>query len=69
MLKEATAGAHILTDDAVTKNELLRRLREHRFLIISDGMREQLNLYKTSVTFARAWKECDIVLAKGGRNP
>ncbi len=68
VLKEATAGAHILTDDAVTKNELLRRLREHRFLIISDGMREQLNLYKTSVTFARAWKECDIVLAKGGRN-
>lgn len=68
VLKEATAGAYLLHDDGVTKNELLRLLREHRFLIISDGMREQLNLYKTSVTFARAWKECDIVLAKGGRN-
>ncbi len=68
VLKEATTGAYVLTDDAVTKNALLQLLREHRFLIISDGTREQLNLYKTSVTFARAWKECDLVIAKGWRN-
>jgi uncharacterized protein with ATP-grasp and redox domains len=68
VLKQATADAHILHDDNVSKNDLLRMLREHRFLIISDGTREQLNLYKTSVTFARAWKECDLIIAKGGRN-
>ncbi|GFM36695.1 ARMT1-like domain-containing protein [Desulfovibrio psychrotolerans] len=68
VLKSAAAGAHILSDDTVSKNELLRLLREHRFLVISDGTREQLNLYKTSVTFARAWKECDLIIAKGGRN-
>lgn len=68
VLKEAVQAAHVLHDDTISKNDLLRMLREHRFLIISDGTREQLNLYKTSVTFARAWKECDIILAKGERN-
>lgn len=68
VLKELVSGAHVLPDQIISKKGLLQQLREHRFLIISDGTREQLNLYKTSVTFARAWKECDLVLAKGGRN-
>ncbi len=68
VLKELIRGAHILEDNAINKRGLLQLLREHRFLVISDGTREHLNFYKTSVTFARAWKECDIVLAKGGRN-
>ena len=55
-------------DDALTKNELLQMLRENQLLIVSDGLAEQLNLYRSSVTFARAWKECDVVIAKGRRN-
>ncbi|MDP3427443.1 MAG: hypothetical protein Q8S17_08700, partial [Humidesulfovibrio sp.] len=39
--------------------------REHQLVVISDGTRERFNPYRTSVTFARAWKESDLVLAKG----
>lgn len=53
---------------AASKNELLRRLRENRLLVISDGTGERLNLYRTSVTFARAWKESDAVIARGRGN-
>ena len=65
VLAEALYGAHFLTDDNASKNDLLRALREHRFVVISDGTRERLNFYRVSVTFARAWKEADVVLAKG----
>ncbi|WP_028586475.1 ARMT1-like domain-containing protein [Desulfocurvus vexinensis] len=58
-------GAHFMEDNRASKNALLRALREHPLLIISDGTREELNFYRTSVTFARAWKEADLVLAKG----
>lgn len=61
------AQAVLLRDNALTKNELLRHLRERRLVFISDGTSETLNLYRTSITFARAWKECDMVLAKGVR--
>lgn len=60
--------AHIVRDPALSKNELLRLLREYRLVVISDGTRERLNLYRTSVTFARAWKESDLIIAKGWRN-
>lgn len=59
--------AVVLRDNSLTKNELLRHLRERRLVFISDGTSETLNLYRTSITFARAWKECDMVLAKGAR--
>lgn len=59
------AESFILRDPATSKNALLRKLRESRLLIISDGTGERLNLYRASVTFARAWKECDAVLARG----
>jgi len=65
-LARAMEGAHLLPEERITKNELLKAQREHSFLIISDGTREDLNLYRTCVTFARAWKEADLVLAKGG---
>ncbi len=67
-LKRALASAYVLQNDQVTKNELLALLREHRFVVISDGTSEQLNLYRAGVTFARAWKECDLIIAKGRRN-
>ena len=68
MLKTMLENAYLTHNDALTKNELLRLLREHQFLIISDGLSEQINLYRASVSFARAWKECDVVIAKGKRN-
>jgi uncharacterized protein with ATP-grasp and redox domains len=68
VLVQALAGARILDDDRVGKNALLQAIKENPFLVISDGTRERLNLYKTSVTFARAWKESDLIFAKGEFN-
>ena len=68
VLKKLMEHACILHDPAISKNDLLRLLREHRLVVIGDGTRERLNLHRASVTFARAWKEADLVLAKGWRN-
>ncbi|CAK7035566.1 MAG: hypothetical protein DELT_00548 [Desulfovibrio sp.] len=68
VLKEVTDGVFVIDDDAISKNELLQFIRENRLVIISDGTAEQMNLYRVSVTFARAWKECDLIIAKGRRN-
>ncbi|WP_374290096.1 ARMT1-like domain-containing protein [Desulfovibrio desulfuricans] len=63
MLGEGT----VLHEPRMSKNELLRQLREHRLVVIGDGTRERLNLYRVSVTFSRAWKEADLILGKGWR--
>lgn len=60
-------GAICLRDKQLGKNDLLRHLREHRLVIISDGTRERINLYRVSTTFSRAWKEADVILCKGWR--
>ncbi|WP_147821885.1 ARMT1-like domain-containing protein [Salidesulfovibrio onnuriiensis] len=65
VLDEALRGAYFADNDRLSKNELLSIMRENSFVVISDGTRERFNPYRTSVTFARAWKECDLVLAKG----
>ena len=57
----------VLHEPRLSKNELLRQLREHRLVVIGDGTRERLNLYRVSVTFSRAWKEADLILGKGWR--
>ncbi len=68
VLAEYLKGGHFVTDDRISKNELLRVQRENNFVVISDGSRERLNLCRVSVTFARAWKESDLVLGKGEAN-
>ncbi len=68
VLDTALADAHFLTDARIGKNGLLQVMRENPLTVISDGTRERLNLYRVSVTFARAWKEADLVLAKGPLN-
>lgn len=68
VLADLCKSAKMVANDTISKNLLLALLRSHRFLVISDGMREKLNLYKTNVTFSRAWKECDVVFAKGKSN-
>jgi hypothetical protein len=68
VLAAALEDAYFLDDNAASKNKLLRIQRENPFLVISDGTRERLNMYRTSVTFARAWKESNLVIAKGEGN-
>ena len=68
LLVDSLPESHLFKAPAASKNELLRRLRENRLLIISDGTGERLNLYRTSVTFARAWKESDAIIARGRCN-
>lgn len=60
--------AHVIHQPDISKNELLTQLERHRFLVIDEGARERLNLCRVSTTFARAWKEADLVLAKGEPN-
>jgi hypothetical protein len=67
-LKKLVSRACIIHDRHLGKNKLLQLLQENRLLIVNDGTRERLNLYRTSVTFARAWKEADLIIAKGWRN-
>lgn len=56
---------YVCQDSALSKNALLQRLREWRLMVINDGTREPLNLLRVSVTFARAWKEADLILGHG----
>ncbi|NLY40689.1 MAG: protein-glutamate O-methyltransferase family protein [Desulfovibrionales bacterium] len=67
-LKEALEDAMFIENSRMSKNELLRAQRENSLLVISDGTRERMNLWRTSVTFARAWKEADLIIAKGYPN-
>lgn len=66
-LEKLLCNAKILDDRNMSKNALLKELHDNRFVIINDGTRERINLYRVSVTFSRAWKESDIVLCKGWR--
>lgn len=65
ILDAALSGARFVSDPRLGKNALLQIMRENPLTVISDGTRERLNLYRVSVTFARAWKEADLVLVKG----
>lgn len=64
-LSIALADAFFVENSRMTKNDLLKIQRENSLMVISDGTRERLNLWRTSVTFARAWKEADLIIAKG----
>ncbi len=63
VLEKAMAGATLISDAAISKNELLHFLHEdNKLLVISDGTGEQFNPLRTSVTFARSFKEADFVI-------
>lgn len=63
VLEKAMAGATLISDTAISKNELLRLLHEdNKLLVISDGTGEQFNPLRTSITFARSFKEADLVI-------
>jgi len=65
ILHELFANADFITESAISKNGLLDRLHSgNRLLVISDGTREQFNPLLTSITFARAFKEADLVISR-----
>lgn len=63
-LQDALGEALFIENSRMSKNELLRAQRENSLLVVSDGTRERLNLWRSSVTFARSWKEADLIIAK-----
>ncbi len=68
VLGSALREAKQVQQSQISKKDFLKKQRENRLLVISDGTRERMNLYRTNITFARAWKESDLVIAKGNGN-
>jgi uncharacterized protein with ATP-grasp and redox domains len=65
ILHELLNGADFITDPALSKNDLLDHLHtNNQLLVLSDGTREQFNPLLTSITFARAFKEADLVVSR-----
>jgi len=65
ILGELSADMDFIYEAAISKNELLTKLNSSsRLLVISDGTREQFNPLMTSVTFARAFKEADLIISR-----
>ena len=66
VLVEELDGASFIKDPGISKRELLEKLRtDTQLFIISDGTQERLNFLLTSTTFARMFKEADVVISKG----
>ncbi|MDQ7031627.1 MAG: ARMT1-like domain-containing protein [Desulfonauticus sp.] len=68
ILQKMLKNAYFIAEQNISKKDLLQKLKENDFVIISDGTRERLNLCRSSVTFARSWKESDLIIAKGYGN-
>jgi hypothetical protein len=66
LLRQEVHDAYHIKDPGISKNELLERLKtDTQLFIISDGTQERLNFLLTSTTFARMFKEADVVISKG----
>ncbi len=65
LLEELLDEARFIGEAKISKNELLANLKsDYRLLVISDGTTEQFNPLLTSVTFARSFKESDLVISR-----
>ena len=65
VLEVLLEDADFIAEPKISKNELLRHLAsDNRLLVISDGTQEQFNPLLTSVTFARTFKEADLVISR-----
>jgi hypothetical protein len=68
-LDELLKGADIISDLKISKKLLLSKLRSDRqLLVISDGTLEEFNPLLNSVTFARAFKEVDMVINRSSES-
>ena len=66
LLRQEVHDAYHIKDPGISKKELLERLKtDTQLFIISDGTQERLNFLLTSTTFARMFKEADVVISKG----
>jgi len=66
VLEKLVGEAELITDPRVTQNQLAAYLKnDPPFKIIPDGTMEKINLLRTSVTFARMFKEVDGIVSKG----
>ncbi len=64
-LEKLLDDAIFIYDSAISKNQLLKHLdSDNRLLVISDGTREPFNPLLMSVTFARSFKEADLVISR-----
>ena len=65
-LVEELGSAMPIKGPASSKKELLERLkRDRQLFVVSDGTQERLNFLLASSTFARMFKEADLVISKG----
>ncbi len=66
ILQQELQAATFIKDPAISKRELLEQLnKDTQLFIISDGTQERLNFLLTSTTFARIFKEVDVIVSKG----
>ncbi|MBF0477299.1 MAG: DUF89 family protein, partial [Deltaproteobacteria bacterium] len=66
IIREATADFLVIRDSKLTRNSVAPLFRGgQKHIIFSDGTHEDLNFKLTSVTFARIFKEVDLVISKG----
>lgn len=65
VLDKAFGNARVIQNRKLNKNELVKTLRgDIPSLVLSDGTRENLNLLLVSTTFARIFKEVDVVISR-----
>ncbi len=66
VIAERLSHAMSIKDPAMNKNDLVKIFRsDNDIIVLSDGTRERLNLLLASTTFARAFREADLVIARG----
>lgn len=66
VLVEELEGALLVSDPRLGKNELVKTLKsDFGVIALSDATRENLNLALVSTTFARVFREVDLVVSRG----
>jgi uncharacterized protein with ATP-grasp and redox domains len=66
VLQSVLGQAAVIDNPDLSKNELVRTLRgDVQILVLSDGTSEKTNLLLCSTTFARIFKEVDLVISRG----
>ena len=65
VLESLLKGADFITEQKISKKELLQKLAAaNKLLVISDGTREPFNPLLFSITFARAFKEVNMIICR-----
>jgi hypothetical protein len=66
VLATALEDSHFIFEKTISKNRLVQLLKQdENIYVVSDGTKENLNLLLVSTTFARIFKEVDVVISRG----